>query len=67
MLFLISWKQIATDDNGESRSLVLQDHHIFTKNHILSSDKITSKEIYKILISSNHAQPSNYDLFYFKI
>ena len=50
------WMQILRENRGEI-CVIYQDHHLFKNNLLLSLKKLTSKELYSILISEKIAYP----------
>ena len=57
-----TWKETVLNTSGNI-SLVFQDHHLIKKHQIYSLSKLTSKEIYNILISTNILQPSSQNYY----
>ena len=47
------WKDIILKDKGNTKNLVIFDHLIFRNSQIFSLHKLTSKELYLILVDAN--------------
>ena len=48
-----TWKNIILEDKGNIKNLSSFDHHIERKSQICSFNKLTSKELYLILVDTN--------------
>ena len=53
-----SWKDIILKNKGNAKKLVIFDHHIVRKSQICSLSKLTSKELYLILVDANTVKPT---------
>ena len=53
-----SWKDTILKDKGNAKNLVIFDHHIVRKSQICSLNKLTSKELYLILVNANTVKPT---------
>ena len=49
----INWKKMIKNDNGASKKFMDRSPHLIYHARILPLDKLTSKELYKILFSPN--------------
>ena len=58
-----SWKDTILKDKGNAKNLVIFDHHIVRKSQICSLNKLTSKELYLILVDANTVKPTAQDYF----
>ena len=58
-----SWKDAILKDKGNAKNLVIFDHHIVRKSQICSLNKLTSKELYLILVGKNYVTPTAQDYF----
>ena len=58
-----SWKNIILKDKGNAKNLVIFDHHIIRKTQVFNLNKLTSKELYSILIDANTVKPTTQDYF----
>ena len=58
-----SWKDAILKDKGNAKNLVIFDHHIVRKSQICSLNKLTSKELYLILVVANTVKPTAQDYF----
>ena len=58
-----SWKDAILKDKGNAKNLVIFDHHIVRKSQICSLNKLTSKELYLILVDANTVKPTAQDYF----
>ena len=58
-----SRKDTILKDKGNVKNLVIFDHHIVRKSQICSLNKLTSKELYLILVDANTVKPAAQDLF----
>ena len=54
-----SWKKITFDYRDINESDLCQNRHVIKGTRILPLDKLSSKEIYSILISSNVSKPTS--------
>ena len=54
-----SWRDAILKDKGNAKSLVIFDHHIVRKSQIYGLDKLTSKELYLILVDANTNKPTS--------
>ena len=52
-----SWKDTILKDKEIAKNLVIFDHHIVRESQICSLNKITSKELYVILVDANSVKP----------
>ena len=52
------WKDINLKDKGNTKNLVIFDHHIVRNSQICSLNKLTSKELYLIFFEANTAKPA---------
>ena len=50
-------------DKGNAKSLVIFDHHIVRNSQIHSLNKLTSKQLYLILVEANTVKPTAQDYF----
>ena len=50
-------------DKGNAKILVIFDHHIVRKSQICGLNKLTSKELYLILVDANSVKPTAQDYF----
>ena len=50
-------------EKGNANNLVNFDHHIIRKSQIFSLTKLTSKELYLILVDPNAVKPTAQDYF----
>ena len=50
-------------DKGNAKNLVIFDHHIIRKSQLCSLNKLTSKELYLILVDANTVKPTAQDYF----
>ena len=48
-----SWKDIILKDKLKTKNLVIFDHHTIRKSQICTFNKLTSKELYSILVDEN--------------
>ena len=53
-----TWK-----DKGNAQNLVIFDHHIVRNTQVLSFSKLTSKELYLILVEANTIKSTALDYF----
>ena len=58
------WKFIIKETHESTTNLIIHDHHVIKGSRILTLDKLSSTEIYAILISKVQNKPSSN--FYFK-
>ena len=58
-----NWKDIILKDKGNVKNLVIFDHHIVRNSQICSLNKLTSKELYLILVEANTVKPTAQDYF----
>ena len=58
-----TWKDIILKDKGSAKNLVIFDHHIVRKSQICYLNKLTSKELYLILVDKNTVKPTAQDYF----
>ena len=58
-----SWKDTILKNKGNAKSSVVFDHHIVRKSQICSFNKLTSKELYLILVVANTIKPTSQDYF----
>ena len=58
---LKSWKDIILKDKENTKNVVIFDHHVASKFKICSLNKLTSKEIYLILVNTNTVKPTVQD------
>ena len=56
------WKQILRE-NGAKTCVIYLDHHLIKNNLLLSLEKLTSKELYSILISKKTSIPTSQQYF----
>ena len=56
-----TWKDIILKNKGNAKKLVIFDRHIVRKSQIYSLNKITSKELYLILVDANTVRPTAQD------
>ena len=56
------WKQILRE-NGAKTYVIYLDHHLIKNNLLLSLEKLTSKELYSILISKKTSIPTSQQYF----
>ena len=55
-----TWKDIILKDKRNAKKLIF-DHHIVRKCQIYSLNKLTSKELYLILVDKNFVKPTAKD------
>ena len=55
-----SWKDIILKD---AKNSVIFDHHIIRKTQLFNLNKLTSKELYSILVDANTVKPKAQDYF----
>ena len=58
-----TWKDIILKDKGNAKNLVIFDHHIVRNSQIHRLNKLTSKELYLILVEVNTVKPTAQDYF----
>ena len=58
-----TWKDVILRDEGNAKSLVIFEHHILRNSQIHSLNKLTSKELYLILVEANTVKPTAQDYF----
>ena len=58
-----TWKDIILKDKRNAKSLVIFDHHIVRNSQIHSLNKLTSKQLYLILVEANTVKPTAQDYF----
>ena len=58
-----TWKGIILKNKGNAKSLVIFDHHVVKKCQICSLNKLTSKELYLILVDANAVKSTAQDYF----
>ena len=58
-----TWKDIILKDKGNAKNLVIFDHHIVRNSQIHSLNKLTSKQLYLILVEANTVKPTAQDYF----
>ena len=58
-----SWKDAILKDKGNAKNLVIFDHHIVRKSQICSLNKLTSKELYLILVDAHTVKQAAQDYF----
>ena len=54
-----SWKHTLITNVENIDNLVIHDHHLLKKNQILCLSKLSSKEIYSILLLKNESKPTS--------
>ena len=57
------WKDTILKGKGNTKNLVIFDQHIVRKSQICSLNKLTSKELYLILVDTNNVKPTPQDYF----
>ena len=58
-----SWKNIILKDKGNAKNLVIFDHYIIRKTQLFNLNKLTSKELYSILVDTKTVKPTAQDYF----
>ena len=58
-----SWKKEILENKGNSNNLVIYDHHLIKKSQVYSLNRLDSKELYNILITSIYSKPTS-QLYY---
>ena len=58
-----TWKDIILNNKGNAKGLVIFDHHIVRNSQIHSLNKLTSKQLYLILVEANTVKPTAQDYF----
>ena len=53
------WKTIIKQNPGNANELLIQDHHLIKEAQILTLEKLSSKELYSILIIKSTNKPSS--------
>ena len=53
------WKIIIKENYGNAINLIIYDHHLVKSSRVITLDKLTSTEIYSILISRAQNKPSS--------
>ena len=53
------WKIIIKEDYENATNLIIHDHHLVKGSRVITLDKLTSTEIYSILISRAQNKPSS--------
>ena len=61
MLCQNRWKDIILKDKENAKKLIIFDHHIARKSQICSLNKLTSKQLYFILVDANTIKPTTQD------
>ena len=56
-----TWKDIILNNKGNAKGLVIFDHHIVRNSQIHSLNKLTSKQLYLILVEANTVKPTAQD------
>ena len=56
-----TWKDITLKDKGNAKIVFIFDHHIVRNSQIHSLNKITSNELYLILVEANTIKPTAQD------
>ena len=59
----MEWKDTILKGKGNTKNLVIFDQHIVRKSQICSLNKLTSKELYLILVDTNNVKPTPQDYF----
>ena len=54
-----TWKKVLKENQSDSSNLVLLDHQLLKNNRTLGIEKMNSKEIYSIIISSKVNIPTS--------
>ena len=57
------WKETIKQDNGNSNNLIIQDHHLIKNHQILCLEKLESKELYIIQLSTPSIKPTSQRYF----
>ena len=55
--------EIQRKDKRNAKNLVIFDHHTVKKSQICNLNKLTSKELYLILVNTNTGKPKTEDYF----
>ena len=55
----LKWKAIIKQNPGKVSDLLIHDHHLIKKARILTLEKLSSKELYSILITKFKNKPSS--------
>ena len=58
-----TWKDIILKDKGNTKKLVIFDHHIVRKSQTFSLNKLSGKEIYLTLVDANTVKRTTKDYF----
>ena len=58
-----SWNDVILKDKENAKNLVIFYHRIVRKSHICSLNKLTSKELYLILVDKNTVKSTAQDYF----
>ena len=58
-----TWKDIILKDKGNTKKLVIFDHHIVRKSQTCSINKFSGKEIYLTLVDANTVKLTTKDYF----
>ena len=58
-----SWKDIILKDQLKTKNLVIFDHHTIRKSQICTFNKLTSKELYSILVDESTVKLTAQDYF----
>ena len=58
-----TWKDIILKDKGNAKNLVIFDLHIVRNSQTCSLNKLTSKDLYLILVEVNTIKPTAQDYF----
>ena len=58
-----TWKKILKENQNDSSNLVLLDHQLLKNNRTLRIEKMNSKEVYSIIISSKYNIPTSRTYF----
>ena len=58
-----SWKDVILKDKENAKKFVIFDYHIARKFQTCSLSKLTSKELYLILVEANNVKPAAQDYF----
>ena len=57
------WKSIIKENYENATNLIIHDHHLIKGSRFITLDKLTSTEIYSILISKVQNKPSS-DIYF---
>ena len=58
-----TWKGITLKDKGNGKKLAVFDHHFVKNCQIYNLNKLTSKELYLILVEANTVKPTVQNYF----